>query len=85
MSQEPTAAVHPSVRATVRALYVTREAGDTNEGRRSAKSCPCLRLLVVFADTTFDGDQVWWMLCPPCQSGWVREVPREHALATPFV
>lgn len=83
MTQKRPGSVHPSVHATVSTMYVAREASDTNEGRRSAASCPCHRLLVVHADETFDGDQVWWMLCPRCSAGWVREVPREHRLPHP--
>ena len=70
----------PAQRA-VRELYVSREATDTNQGRLPARSCPCLRLLVVHQDETFDGDEAWWMLCPRCQSGWVRELSRAQVSA----
>ena len=83
MSQNLGSPAEPSGLAVLRTLYTPRGNGDTNQGRKPPKSCPCLRLLVVHVDVTFDGDQAWWMLCPRCQSGWVREVPREQGLTLP--
>ena len=83
MSPKPVRATETAAQRVLRELYVHRDAHDTNEGRRPARKCPCLRLLVVYQDETFDGDAVWWMLCPVCQSGWVREVPREKCLPLP--
>jgi hypothetical protein len=56
-------------------LYTARRNSDTNEGRRQAGACPCLTLLVVFDDETFDGVIVRHLMCPGCASGWVREQP----------
>ena len=64
-----------------RALYSRRQPTDSNEGRHSAAGCPCLILMLMFADETFDGDVTEHLLCPSCASGWVREVPSEKRLA----
>lgn len=66
-------------------LYTKRAATDSNEGRRAAASCPCLVLLVVYDDETFDGDVTRHMLCPSCAAGWVREVPCPQTLASVHV
>jgi len=57
-------------------MYVARANSDSNQGRPSAPSCPCHRLLVVDEHLTFDGARIQWLMCPRCQSGWVRESSR---------
>lgn len=69
------------MRGVDRALYSRRAATDSNEGRRAAAGCPCLILMTMFEDETFDGDVTVHLLCPSCASGWVREVPSEKRLA----
>lgn len=54
-------------------LYSNRQVGDTNEGRRPHAACPCLMLLHVYEDETFDAWRIVHMLCPSCAAGWVRE------------
>jgi len=69
-----TAAAH---RGIDRHLYVKRATTDSNEGRPAAAACPCLILMVIFEDESFDGDVTQHLMCPSCASGWVRECPSD--------
>jgi hypothetical protein len=60
-------------------LYVRRRATDTNLGRIAHRDCPCIVLMALFDDETFDGWRLRHLLCPSCAAGWVREEPYEES------